>query len=154
MTTPIRKILVPTDFSPLATCSFRFALRLAARSGAFVYLLHVVEAGSYSTFSSIGEVLHDPLDDLFTLKMMQKGRQQLADLADQEGSESVPVHYQVLAGNPAGVILEAITENDIDLVVTGASGGNWLDRLLVGSVTEQVVQRAACPVVTLKCNAG
>jgi nucleotide-binding universal stress UspA family protein len=36
--------------------------------------------------------------------------------------------------------------------VIGASGGSWLDRLLVGSTTEQVVQRAACPVITLKCN--
>lgn len=154
MTTPIRKILVPTDFSALATCSFRFALRLAARSGASVHLLHVVEAGSHSTFSSIGEVLHDPMDDLFTLKMMQKGRRQLADLVEREGTGAVPVPYQVLAGNPAGLILEAITEHDIDLVVVGASGGNWLDRLLVGSVTEQVVQRAACPVITLKCSAG
>ena len=154
MTTPIRKILVPTDFSSLATCSFRFALRLAAKSGASVQLLHVVEEGSHYTFSSIGEVLHDPMADLFTLKMMQKAREQLADLVAQEGSEAVPVSYQVQAGNPASLILETITENGIDLVVIGASGGNWLDRLLVGSTTEQVVQRAACPVVTLKCSAG
>jgi nucleotide-binding universal stress UspA family protein len=152
MTTPIRKILVPTDFSPLATCSFRFALRLAARSGASVHLLHVVESGSHYTFSSIGEVLHDPMDDLFTLKMMEKGQQQLAELAGKEAEGPVAVHYQVQAGNPARVILEAIPDNGIDLVVIGAAGGSWLDRLLVGSTTEQVVQRAACPVITLKCN--
>jgi nucleotide-binding universal stress UspA family protein len=108
MTTPIRKILVPTDFSPLAGCSFRFALRLAARSGASVHLLHVVEAGSHSTFSSIGEVLHDPMDDLFTLKMLEKGQRQLAGLAEKEADGPVPVHYQAQVGNPAAVILEMI----------------------------------------------
>jgi nucleotide-binding universal stress UspA family protein len=152
MTTSIRKILVPTDFSPLATCSFQFALRLAARNGASVHLLHVVEGGNHYTFSSIGEILHDPMDDLFILKMLEKGRHQLAEMAEKEADGPVSVHYQVQVGDPAGAILEAVRENDIDLVVIGATGGGWLDRLLVGSTTEQVVQRAACPVITLKCN--
>jgi nucleotide-binding universal stress UspA family protein len=154
MTTPISKILVPTDFSPLATCSYQFALRLAARSGASVHLLHVVEGGSHYTLSSIGEVLHDPMDDLFTLKMMEKGQDQLAALARQAADGPAAVHYQVQVGQPGEVILRTILENAVDLVVVGASGGNWLDRLLVGSTTEQVVQRAACPVITLKCGIG
>ncbi len=81
--TSINTILVPTDFSPLAACSFRFALRMAARSGATVHLLHVVEEGSHYTFSSIGEVLRNPMDNLFTLKMLEKARGQLAQMAER-----------------------------------------------------------------------
>jgi nucleotide-binding universal stress UspA family protein len=154
MTTSIQKILVPTDFSPLAACSFQFALRLAAQSGASVHLLHVVEGGSHYTLTSTGEVLHDPMDDLFTLKMLEQGRGRLADMAEKASSENAAVYYQVQVGDAAEAILETIHDNAIDLVVIGASGGNWLDRLLVGSTTEQVVQRAACPVITLKCGIG
>jgi nucleotide-binding universal stress UspA family protein len=154
MATSIQKILVPTDFSPLAACSFQFALRLAAQSGASVHLLHVVEEGSRYSLSSTGEVLRDPMNDLFTLKMLEKGRDRLAEMAEKESAGAVPVYYQVQVGDAAEAILNTIPDQAIDLVVIGAAGGNWLDRLLVGSTTEQVVQRAACPVITLKCGVG
>jgi nucleotide-binding universal stress UspA family protein len=92
------------------------------------------------------------MDNLFTLKMLEKGKHQLAEMAEKAADGPVPVHYQVQAGSPAAFILKTILENGIDLIVIGAAGGSWLDRLLVGSTTEQVVQRAACPVITLKCN--
>ncbi len=154
MTTAFQKILVPTDFSPLAACSFQFALRLARQSGASVQLLHVVEERSHYSLSSTGEVLHDPMGDVFTLKMLEKGRARLAEMAETASTEAAPVHYQVQVGDVAESILETILDNAIDLVVIGASGGTWLDRLLVGSTAEQVVQRAACPVITLKCGVG
>ncbi len=94
------------------------------------------------------------MDDVFTLKMLEKGRARLAEMAEKVSAETAPVYYQVQVGNAAEVILENILDNAIDLVVIGATGGSWLDRLLVGSTTEQVVQRAACPVITLKCGVG
>jgi nucleotide-binding universal stress UspA family protein len=152
MTSPIRKILVPTDFSQLAVCSFRFATQLAERCGAAVVLLHVVEESGHYSMSSTGEVLRNVMDDVFTLKMMQKGRSRLAELVESNANAAIPVRYQVQAGNPAQVITEFVDNERIDLVVMGASSANWLDRLLIGSTTEQVVQKASCPVITLKCN--
>jgi nucleotide-binding universal stress UspA family protein len=86
--------------------------------------------------------------------MLEKGRARLAEMAARESTETGPVYYQVQVGDPAEVILETILNNAIELVVIGATGGDWLERLLVGSTTEQVVQRAACPVITLKCGIG
>ncbi len=156
MTTSIKHILVPTDFSPLAACCFRFALRLAAYKGVSVHLLHVAEGGSHFTLNSTGKVpgdpLEDELEDELTLKTLEKYRDQLAEMAGKESTGSVPVHYQVQVGDPEKIILKTILDNAIDLVVMGASGGNWLERLFVGSTTERVVQRAVCPVITLKRN--
>jgi nucleotide-binding universal stress UspA family protein len=145
---------VPTDFSSLSTCSLRFAERLAAKSGASILLLHVVEQDNHHSISSTGEIQWNAIEDVFTLKMMEKSRYQLADMAEKEVDNSIPVHYQVLVGNPGEQIIQAVEENQIDLVVIGASGAGWLDRLLVGSTTEQVVQAVACPVITLKCSIG
>ncbi len=56
---------------------------MAARSGASDRLLQVVEERSYYTFSSISQVLRTPMDDLFTLKMLEKARGQLAQMAER-----------------------------------------------------------------------
>jgi nucleotide-binding universal stress UspA family protein len=154
MTSPIRKILVPTDFSTLSACCLHFGERLAGQSGASILLLHVVEQDNHHTLSSTGEIQRDPMEDVFTLKMLEKSRYQLADMAEKEMDSRIPVHYQVLVGNPAEQIIQAVQDTAADLVVIGASGAGWLDRLLVGSTTEQVVQAAACPVITLKCSIG
>ena len=52
-------------------------------------------------------------------------------------------------GSPAEVILQTVEEEDIDLVVMGASGKHAVERFILGSVAEKVVRHAKCPVLTV-----
>ncbi len=151
MAPSVRTILVPIDFSPLSVCAFRFALQLAGRDGAYIRLLHVVDHSSPHSTSSTGEILHGPMDDLHMLRMIEKTTCQLANLARANTNPAVDVQHVVFVGNPAELILETIRDHRMDLVVIGASRANWLNRLLIGTTAEKVVQNAACPVITLKC---
>jgi nucleotide-binding universal stress UspA family protein len=67
-----------------------------------------------------------------------------------EGAK-VPVEHQLLfVGDPAEEILRVAQAVKADLVVLGTHGRTGLGRLLMGSVAEQIVRRAPCPVVTVK----
>jgi nucleotide-binding universal stress UspA family protein len=69
----------------------------------------------------------------------------------QAEGEKVPVEHQLLfVGDPAAEILRVAQAVKADLIVLGTHGRTGLGRLLMGSVAEQVVRRAPCPVVTVK----
>lgn len=63
------------------------------------------------------------------------------------GPAALEVRRTVVAGGPAAALLDAA--NGADLVVVGRRGLGGFGRLLLGSVSEQVVHHAPCPVVVL-----
>jgi nucleotide-binding universal stress UspA family protein len=69
------------------------------------------------------------------------------DLLRQDG---VAADSLALEGKPAETILQAARDNDCDLIVLGSHGRTGLDRLLMGSVSQQVVTQAKCPVLVVK----
>jgi nucleotide-binding universal stress UspA family protein len=132
-TTPI--ILHPTDFSEPARRAFDLAGSLASGQGARLLVLHVADP------------LTDPAHPLQGGLPLDKHRQRLEQFR-LEG-RGVPVEHQVLSGDPAAVILQTARETGCALIVMGTRGRKGLGRLLMGSVAEQVVRNASCPVVTV-----
>ncbi len=59
-------------------------------------------------------------------------------------------HRLVLSADPAGAILSVAGELGCDVIVLGTHGRTGLRRALLGSVAEQVVRKASCPVLTVK----
>src|SRR5687767_6480194 len=68
-------------------------------------------------------------------------------------ARSVP-RIVVASGTPATAILHHAAETRTDLVVLGTHGRTGFERLMLGSVTEKVVRRASCPVLTVPRGAG
>jgi nucleotide-binding universal stress UspA family protein len=64
----------------------------------------------------------------------------------------VRVRYLLVEGNPAAEILSAAREGNCDLIVMGTHGRTGLNRLLMGSVAEEVVRKAPCPVLTVRAD--
>jgi nucleotide-binding universal stress UspA family protein len=85
-------------------------------------------------------------DDL-KCDMVQAMADRVRDLLRQEG---VPADSVVKEGNPAQAIVAAAAENECDLIIVGSHGRTGLDRLLMGSVSQQVVIQAKCPVLVVK----
>jgi nucleotide-binding universal stress UspA family protein len=139
----IRKILVPTDFSPHADEAFRVAHMLARALGAEVVLFHIAQPPAVVLEG--GRFVADP------------GKGISANLWDrfeviQPADPKVRVDHQVIVAERPNVthILEILEKLGCDLIVMGTHGRSWLKHLLFGSVTEAVVRRAHCPVMVVK----
>lgn len=147
----MKKILVPTDFSKPALIATDVAADIARRSGAELTLLHVVEEIVGTSMNVSGQVVAEANwdDKLFTMKMIEKGKKQLAKLAEDSRLEGVRVKQELRVGSPYHGMNAIITEKKVDLVVMGTSGKSDLEQMLIGSNTEKVVRRSHCPVLTV-----
>jgi nucleotide-binding universal stress UspA family protein len=146
----MNKILVPTDFSEQSENALKLASEIAKKESAELILLHVVEIPGEQTFSTTGEVSSSSgMDQVFVLKMIEKGKNDIAELAAKYES-GVSIKTEVLAGNAFYNISEMINEHEMDLVVMGTSGASGWEEMLIGSNTEKVVRKSKCPVLSLK----
>jgi nucleotide-binding universal stress UspA family protein len=139
---PIRTILFPTDFSDCAACAYPVAAALARDHGARLVLLHVATPPAAVTYGELAKMLQQR--DGYRLELEQRLR------GYPVPGPGVPVEYRLEDGHPATEILAAVEETGCDLVVMGTHGRTGISRILLGSVAEQVMRRAPCPVVTVK----
>ena len=128
-------ILHPTDFSEPAGRALNLAGSLAHREGARLLVLHVAN----TLTDAVNVLLDDPSPD--------RQRQRLEQL--QLEVPGVPFESRLAFGGAAAEILKTAQETGCDLIVMGTRGRKGLGRLLMGSVAEQVVRNALCPVVTV-----
>jgi universal stress protein A len=147
MTTSITRILVPMDFSAHADHAMDYATALAARLGASIELLHVVEDPLLPAASA--EVYMPNLEELRE-SLIEDARRRLAACEATIGGHSVPVVSVVRLGRPSFTIVEYATTALPDLIVMGTHGRTGFAHLLMGSVAERVVRTAPCPVLTLR----
>jgi nucleotide-binding universal stress UspA family protein len=136
----IRTVLHPTDFSERSEFAFRLACSLARDYGGRLIVLHVAEPPM--AVAGEGVLMLPPAFDLEPL------RERLQQL--RPGDPKVPVEHRLIQGDAATEILRVAEETKCDVIVLGTHGRTGLGRLLLGSVAEQVLRRAPCPVVTVK----
>jgi len=145
------KILLPTDGSEYANKAAKHAIWIAGLCGAELIALNVIEASS---------LVGLPAEDLIVrIKEMLKeeGRKSLEEIsklveeskAEDECLKEIKLSMVTEEGSPSDIIVKKIKKEDIDLVVIGTSGKHGLDRFLLGSVTENVVRSASCPVLVV-----
>jgi nucleotide-binding universal stress UspA family protein len=136
----IKTILYATDFSERAELAFRLACSLARDYGARLIVLHVVE----QPVLSAGQRVLIPEFDLRPL------RERLQPLRPDD--PKISVEHRLVEGRaaPATEILRVAEELNVDLIVAGTHGRTGLGRLLMGSVAEELVRNASCPVLTVK----
>jgi nucleotide-binding universal stress UspA family protein len=140
--TQVRAILHPTDFSPRSEQAFQLACSLARDHGARLLVLHVLERPVFV----YGGVLMAPPPP--AAEEREAVRAKLHRIQAPDGA--VRVEHLLEEGDPATGILQTAQERKCDLIVMGTHGRTGLGRALMGSVAEQVVRRAACPVLTVK----
>jgi nucleotide-binding universal stress UspA family protein len=140
----LKQILVPIDFSECSRKALLYALALARQFGGAIRLVHVIEAAYL--MGDFGAVDYAALEaDLRT-----EAEKQLRRLAEAEIGTSVPCAMTIRSGRPATEIAEAAREFEADLVVIATHGRTGLKHVLLGSVAENVVRHAPCPVLTVR----
>jgi universal stress protein A len=144
-----RKILCALDFSEVSRAALREAAELSAKFGAELTLVHVAQGLSLSGLS-------EQIADERVLPSRQAlERQLLAEWKDEAWRRSErPVHSVWSEGTPWEQIVVHAREGNFDLIVVGSHGRTGLKHALVGSVAENVVRHAPCPVFVVRTKGG
>jgi len=143
-----RRILVPTDFSPTSDAALEYARILAAKFGSSVQILHVIDdPTAASEFVPDGFA---PSTDGIRTALLDQAHTRLERLMNLVDRSRHHAHAEAVLGLPAQSIIDYATATGIGLIVMGTHGRTGLAHLLMGSVAEQVVRTAPCPVLTVR----
>jgi nucleotide-binding universal stress UspA family protein len=144
MTEPVKysKILVPTDGSSYALLAGQHAVYLAKSLGASVLALNVIE--SDLAFHS-GLHYADEVSQLEKSGIEATAR--IKKLCEDAGVSSEEI---MAKGSPAQTILEVARGRQADLIVMGTVGMSAVERVLLGSVSDNVSRQAPCPVLLVR----
>jgi nucleotide-binding universal stress UspA family protein len=145
----IRKVLFTTDFSELSNHALPYAIKMAKIYDAELIMLHAVTIYD-----------NDPNDPQYHFPLLRQYCQQATINADDRfqicyekaGDSGVKVRKALVQGiSPHAAILEFIeSEGDIGLICMSTHGRSGLKHVLLGSVTENVIRYADCPVLVVK----
>jgi universal stress protein A len=148
----IRRILVPTDFSPNAQMAFNAGYHLASAVGAELNVLHVQEGSALRT--AVKENLVQPRsstsDITEAVEELQDAR--FAELTAGINRE-VPVRCVTVRGDPNATIVEYALDNKADLMVVGLRGSGAVNKVrasLLGSVAQAMIRKSPCPVLVVR----
>jgi nucleotide-binding universal stress UspA family protein len=138
---------VPTDFSKYSHSALTYASAFAEKFGAELYLLHVVQdlALFIPEAVSVAPPVAPPAE-----QMTAAVRDALQRVVAENDLARFTVHCEVREGTPFYEIIQFAKESDIDLIIMGTHGRGGLAHVLLGSVTEKVVRKAPCPVLTVR----
>ena len=140
-----KKILFPIDFSESSEKVFPFALEMAQKFDAKLYLLFVATDISHLITTDLSR---DLLKN--TVAEIARGGESRMEAFCGKQLSGFPNHEtKVVTGGPAEQIVQFVDAEGIDLVVMGTHGRKGLDRTLMGSVADHVIKNASVPVLTI-----
>jgi nucleotide-binding universal stress UspA family protein len=141
-----RRILWPTDFSELAMGALPHAMVLAADAGAELVVLHVlIPPPPYSMPEIAGDLWAE-----LRVKQRAAAEEELRRLAEQVKGPKIQTRTVLAEGVPFDQILRTAERLQCDLIVMATHGHTGLAHAVIGSVAENVVRRAPCPVLTVR----
>lgn len=142
----MKKILVPTDFSECADNAAEVAASIARKTGARLYMLHILDIPVYDRNDSF-QSYADAAEGIFWMKLVRKKFKELFDRPFMKGVNAVEV---LQFDGVYDTIASQAKEHEIDLIVMGSHGDSGVHEVFIGSNTEKVVRLADCPVLTVK----
>lgn len=142
----IASILCPIDFSDFSIRAYRHALSLSEHYRAKLVALHIVELRRYpyaDYAASAGDY------EAFCQALREGGTQQLREFVKKYTHDKIHPALEVHQGIAPDCILSSSETNKTDLIVMGTHGRRGFDRLVMGSVANRVMRKAACPVLVV-----
>lgn len=144
MITNPKRILWPTDFSPLSLEALKVAWRYAQSNNAELHAIHVEPIMTLSLGIEQGAV-----GLIGELELRRSAEKRLSEIIKTHCGNA-RVNHRVLTGTPWLEICNYAADVGIELIVISTHGLTGLKHVLLGSVAERVVQHAPCSVLVLK----
>lgn len=140
-----KEILLPTDGSDHADEAVNCAVALAKKFGARLHVIHVIETPrlqDYGAFFALPNILEELRKSGEAI--LKETSKYIRESGHQEIATDMPEGY------PADEILEYSKQNKIDLIVMGTHGRRGFNRVVLGSISEEIVRRSPVPVLTVR----
>lgn len=140
----VRNVLFATDFSATSQAALPYASAICRRFGSTLHTVHVLSEASLLMMSggvdyiSMGTIYEDAHTE---------AKEKLDQISNR--LEGIPHRNYVSHGQVWKSLSAVIQESDIDLIVVGTHGRTGLGKLLLGSVAEDILRHAPCPVLTV-----
>jgi nucleotide-binding universal stress UspA family protein len=141
----IERILVPIDFSDCSRKALQYALPFAKQFGATIELIHVVPI-NYLFGSEFGAIDFPQMET----ELKTNAQKRLAEFVDREIGSGVPSEAVVRTGQPMHEIVAEAKHRGADLIILSTHGRTGLRHVFMGSVAENVIRYAPCPVLTVR----
>jgi len=143
----MKRILIPTDFSPCAKNALKVGAAIASVTGAEIQLLHVI----YTTLGL--EKIPTRLADYPEVKSaVTKGKNALKREEESALLKNISVTTAIDVGTPSQIILLTSRKWNSDLIIMGSHGTEEMNHPFVGSTAQKVLRGSDCPVLCVQKN--
>jgi universal stress protein A len=158
----MRNILVPTDFSDSANAALSQAVKLASLSGGKITLLHVIfiekikeDLLGLDALENLARVMNTPESEApYTptnpVDSLKKTAQERLQETIGNVAPEVKIETVVAEGRPSVEVVKYAAEHGVDLIVMGTHGRSGLGKAFLGSVADNVIRQAECPVMVVR----
>jgi nucleotide-binding universal stress UspA family protein len=143
----IKNVLFATDFSEASTAALPYALAVAGRYGSTLHMAHVVPDTNFVMMT--GGI--DPISIGTIYDRAHTNAQELMQRLEQR-TQQVPTRTYVAHGPVWDMLSGIVSDTQADLLVIGTHGRTGVQKLLMGSVAEEIFRQARCPVLTVGPN--
>lgn len=141
----MKKILVPTDFSPCADKALQFALTIAERSGGEIILLHACDLDAGNADNRNTGSAHKPITQTAATKLEVLKKHMVQN-------HPVAITVQLFDGELLDTIQDAEKKLGVDLIVMGTQGASGIKKIIMGSKTAATISKASKPVIAIPAN--
>lgn len=136
-----QNILVAIDGSKESELAFQRAVQIAQRNNSLIHLVNVIDLRSYVGLEAYDKLLPDRAERL-TQEMLGEYKNR----ATASGLKKVFTLIEF--GSPKELIpIDIADKLNVDLIISGATGLNSVEKFFIGSVSESIMRRAKCDVL-------
>jgi nucleotide-binding universal stress UspA family protein len=143
----MKRILVPTDFSPQAENALKVAAQMARRFDSEIFLLHMLELPLGIIDPVSGNRSNELPEALFFMKLAKK---RFKELMSKDYLKGIIVHETVEFHQAFEGIMEISKKHNCDIIIMGSHGATGLKEIFIGSNAEKVVRNSVIPVMIIK----
>jgi nucleotide-binding universal stress UspA family protein len=138
----IKRILVATDLSDASLWSLPYVTEIANRYSSMVFLAHAIPLETYA-------VARPQSFDRIEAECLKGAQRTLDSLSAGLQGHGVQTRTLLTEGDTGVILPQWIKKHRIDMVAVGTVGRSGVRKLLLGSVAEEIIRTAECPVLTV-----
>jgi len=140
----LKKILVPTDGSDPSMRAAEFAVNLAKHFESEIVAIYVIDRVILEEVSKVHE-RHELEEEI--KRKAERCLNYIVKLAEKKGLKARSI---LVEGQPHDQIVRHAESLEADIIIMGSRGRRGMNRILIGSVAERVIEYAPCPVLVIK----
>lgn len=139
----IKTVLCPIDYSKGSLAALEYALHFALKEAASLYLMHVIDVRYLEGYTPLEVARPDS-------ETINRINEELGERVPGDVRKKIRVETIVTVGIPVLEIVNTAKEKGVDVIIMGTHGRTGIAHVIMGSVAENVVRRAHCPVLTVR----